>query len=135
MHPLWKTFPIRENNSSWLNKYVRRLLTVMLSIGNNRFLGVKRLGKPLGKDRNTSIHRLESNGKFWIVIWQKKSRKRSHNTAFSKIKSSFSDRAKIILFDMNNRHQFWNHLRVSVRHYSKSYKWTPLKWIITLTKE
>ena len=49
LHPLWKTFLIRENNSSWLNKYVRRLLTVMLSIGNNRFLGVKRLGKPLEK--------------------------------------------------------------------------------------
>ena len=45
-------------------------------------------------ERNTSIHRLESKGKFWIVLFEEV-RKRSHNFAFSKSKSSFPDQLNI----------------------------------------
>ena len=46
-------------------------------------------------ERNTSIHRLESKGKFWIVLFEN-IRKHSYNFAFSKSKSLFSDQLNIM---------------------------------------
>ena len=54
--------------------------------------------KSLDKRRNTSIHRMESKGKFWINLFKKKIRKRSHNAAFSESKNSFSDQVKTFFF-------------------------------------
>ena len=48
-------------------------------------------------ERNNSIHRLESKGKFWIVLFENV-RKCSHNFAFSKSKTSFSDQLNIMFF-------------------------------------
>ena len=66
------------------------MLTALLLTGNNRFPVVNCEGKLLDNGTNTSINRMESNGKFWIVLLENVG-KRSHNFAFSKSENSFSN--------------------------------------------
>ena len=94
MYALRKTFLIRENNSSWLNKHVRRLLTVILSIRNNRFLGAKCLGKPPDKETEYFNSPAEKQRETLDCPLKKNSWKHSYNAAFSKTKSLFSDQVK-----------------------------------------
>ena len=58
-------------------------------------------------ERNNSIHRLKSNGKFRIVPSENVT-KRSHNVAFSKSKSSFCDEGNIIFF-------YWNKYAIMLK--------------------
>lgn len=69
MYPLRKTFLRREKNSSWLNKFVRRLSIALLTLssGNYHFPGINYKGKPPNNGTEYFNHRLKSNGRFWIA--------------------------------------------------------------------